>query len=422
MKIAVVCAGSRGDVQPYVALALGLKSAGYHVRVVTHESFEPMVRERELDFYPLRGNPRELMDHILARKVMSSGQNLVRFMRNLYAMYKQFMDTFLEDCRRGCQGAQAVVFSTLGFPAYHIAEAMNVPSFAAFLQPQTRTSAFPVPFMSTPGWLRKIGFYNRFTYMFMELFAWQMMRKDINKWRVKDLKLQPLPLTGPYRRVYRGEVPVLYGFSRYVVSRPSDWPDSVYITGYWFLDTLQSWKPSPKLKDFLESGSPPVYIGFGSMRGRDPVRLARIAIEALRISKQRGILLTGWGGLQIEEVPDWVFVVDDVPHDWLFTKVIAVVHHGGAGTTAAGLRAGKPTVVVPFIADQFFWGERVQSLGVGPAPIPYNRLTAERLAEAIEFVVNDTGVRLRAEKLGELIRNEDGVANAVSILSRFIRA
>ncbi len=420
MQIAIVCAGSRGDVQPYVALAVGLQEAGYRVRVVTHENFEPLVRAHRLDFCPVRGNPRALMDHALARKVMGSGQNLIRFTRNLHAMFRALMDTFLEDCQRGCQGAQAIIFSTLGFPAFHIAEAMSVPAFAAFLQPQTRTSAFPAPFVSAPRWLRKVGPFNRLTYVFMELLTWQLMRQEINRWRVETLGLAPLPRSGPYRRMYRGKMPVLYGFSQHVVPRPRDWPETMHVTGYWFLDTAEGWTPPQDLVAFLEAGPPPVYIGFGSMRGEDPVKTARIAIEALRLSGQRGVLLTGWGGLHPDEVPESVFVVEEVPHDWLFPRVAAVVHHGGAGTTAAGLRAGRPTVVVPFIVDQFFWGERVQALGVGPTPIPHRRLTAERLAAAIEQAVRDEAMRARAEALGARLQAEDGVREAVAILNRYL--
>jgi UDP:flavonoid glycosyltransferase YjiC (YdhE family) len=167
--------------------------------------------------------------------------------------------------------------------------------------------------------------------------------------------------------------------------------------------------------DFLQSGPPPVYIGFGSMAGRDPERRAEIALEALKRSGQRGVLLTGWGGLQPRDLPDDVYAVDSVPHDWLFPQMAAVVHHGGAGTTAAGLRAGTPTVIVPFFGDQPFWGRRVAELGVGPAPIPQKQLSVERLAAAIRTAAGDPAMRARAQELGRRIRQEDGVARAVEV-------
>lgn len=420
MRLVVVCAGSRGDVQPYVALAAGLKAAGHDVRVVTHEDFEPLVRERGLAYRPLAGNPRQWVDHARAREAFGSGRNLFRFLRSLTALWKEFVGPFLADVERGCQGAEAIVFSTLGFPAYHVAEAWQVPCFAAFLQPQTRTAAFPAPGFPAPRPLRALGAYNRLTYALTEMSAWLLVRQEVNRWRQQSLGLPPLPVAGPYGKVYRGEVPVLYGFSRHVVPRPPDWPASMHVTGYWFLDRSPAWHPPADLEAFLAAGPPPVYIGFGSMRARDPERTARVALEALRRTGQRGVLLTGWGGLRPEEVPEDIFVVDSVPHDWLFPRVAAVVHHGGAGTTAAGLRAGRPTVVVPFLADQFFWGERVEALGVGPRQLPHRRLTADRLARAIEAAVGDEAMRRRAEALGERLRREDGVGEAVAVLARYL--
>jgi sterol 3beta-glucosyltransferase len=200
------------------------------------------------------------------------------------------------------------------------------------------------------------------------------------------------------------------------VPRPADWPATVAVTGYWFLDEGADWQPPRALVDFLEAGPPPVFVGFGSMAGRDPDRLGRAVLAALARAGQRGVVVTGWGGLRVDDPPPGVFVAEAVPYDWLLPRVAAVVHHGGAGTIAAGLRAGKPTVVCPFVADQPFWGARVHALGAGPAPIPQRRLSAEALAGAIRVAVGDDGMRERAAALGAAIRGEDGVAAAVALL------
>jgi sterol 3beta-glucosyltransferase len=200
-----------------------------------------------------------------------------------------------------------------------------------------------------------------------------------------------------------------------VVPPPPDWPAWLHVTGYWFLDAEPGWQPPAALVDFLQSGPPPVYIGFGSMAGRDPEQRAEIALKALERSGRRGILLEGWGGLQPGDLPDSVLAVDAVPHDWLFPQMAAVVHHGGAGTTAAGLRAGTPTVVVPFFGDQPFWGRRVAELGAGPAAIPQKQLTVERLAAAIRAATSDESMRTHAHQLSQRIRNEDGIAHAVEL-------
>jgi sterol 3beta-glucosyltransferase len=208
----------------------------------------------------------------------------------------------------------------------------------------------------------------------------------------------------------------LHGYSEFVSPRPGDWPDTAHITGYWFLDQNDGWQPSVALVDFLKAGEAPVYVGFGSMAGRNPQRMANLVVEALQKAKTRGIIATGWGGLDAGNLPETIFKIDNVPHDWLFPQVSAVVHHGGAGTTAAGLRAGRPSIICPFLVDQPYWGERVYALGAGNKPIPQKKLTAEKLAEAIREVTTSQLIRQNAETVGEKIRQEDGITNAITIL------
>jgi sterol 3beta-glucosyltransferase len=215
---------------------------------------------------------------------------------------------------------------------------------------------------------------------------------------------------------------LLSAYSPNVIPHPRDWSDNVHITGYWFQDSQSVWKPSVELEYFLAQGESPVYVGFGSMAGRDPERLTALVLEALSKIGQRGVLATGWGGLNATNAPKTIFVLDSAPHGWLFPRMSAVVHHGGAGTTAEGLRAGVPTVIVPFIVDQRFWGERVHDLGVGVKPIQAKGLTAARLAESIHRAVREAQIRQRAESLGRLIRSEDGIGNAVKIVSQYLGA
>ncbi len=212
---------------------------------------------------------------------------------------------------------------------------------------------------------------------------------------------------------------MLGAYSPAILPHPADWPDSFHVAGYFFLDDPADWQPSPALSAFLEAGEPPVYFGFGSMSGRSPEKLASLILEALAKSGQRGLLLTGWGGLRAEQTPENVFVLESAPHSWLFPRMAAVVHHGGAGTTAEGLRAGVPEVIVPFAFDQFFWGARIQALGLGPEPIPQKRLSADRLARAISQAVTDSEMRQRAKSYGAAIRAEDGAARALEIIQRY---
>jgi UDP:flavonoid glycosyltransferase YjiC (YdhE family) len=200
---------------------------------------------------------------------------------------------------------------------------------------------------------------------------------------------------------------------------PSDWNAVTHVTGYWHLPPERDWQPPADLLDFLDGGAPPVYIGFGSMVSADPTAKARLIVDAVTQAGLRAVLATGWGALDAGELPDSIHVLQEAPHEWLFPRMAAVVHHGGAGTTAAGLTAGKPSIICPFIADQPFWGRRVEQLGVGPAPIPQGKLSAARLADALKVAVSDAGMRERAAALGDKLRAEDGVANAVGLVKRY---
>jgi sterol 3beta-glucosyltransferase len=203
-----------------------------------------------------------------------------------------------------------------------------------------------------------------------------------------------------------------------VIPPPPDWDETSIATGYWFLERDEQWQPDPALQTFLQAGPPPVYIGFGSMPSQDAEAKLQVILAALAQTGARGIVATGWGGLAAAETPDTVYLLESAPHDWLFPQMAAVVHHGGAGTTAAGLRAGVPTIVCPFFGDQPFWGRRVAALGVGPAPIPQRRLTAKRLGAALESTLQDKAMHRRAQQLGELIRREDGVGRAIALIEK----
>jgi UDP:flavonoid glycosyltransferase YjiC (YdhE family) len=212
--------------------------------------------------------------------------------------------------------------------------------------------------------------------------------------------------------------PSLYGYSPSVIPKPPDWDEYQHVTGYWFLDAQPDWQPPADLLRFLESGSPPVYVGFGSVSHEHPERQTRLILRALELTGQRGVLLTGWGGLTRLSASPNVFFVDNVPHAWLFPRMAAVIHHGGAGTTGAGLRAGVPNIITAFVTDQGAWADRVVQLGVGPRVPGIKQLTAEKLAEAINTAVNDSALRARAAALGEKIRAENGVARAVELIER----
>jgi len=296
-----------------------------------------------------------------------------------------------------------------------VAEKLYLPFVQAYYIPFTPTRAYPSFLLpKVPRWLG--GVLNSLSHRLARQVMWQPFRAADRRARKEVLGLPPAPVWGPYRTDRLLGQPVLYGFSPSVIPPAPDWPDNVHVTGYWFLDPPEDWRPPAELEAFLAAGAPPVYVGFGSMSSRNPQQTADLVLEALARTGQRAILLSGWGGLQAGDLPETVFALESAPFSWLFPRVRAVVHHGGAGTTAAGLRAGVPAVVVPFFGDQPFWGQRVADLGVGPEPVPRRKLTVERLARGIEQVVTDPGMRQRAAELGARIQAEDGIGRAVAVV------
>lgn len=419
MEIVILAIGSRGDVQPLVALGLGLQAAGHQVCVATHATFETMVRNSGLRFSLLQVNPKELMEGEAGQAAMEGGGNPLSSLQDFARMIKPAILQTGADCWAACQGADLILYSPLGFyGAPDIAEKLNIPAIGAWLQPDHRTSAFPsyaLPRMRNLG-----GFANRLTYLLTDALLWLPFRSAVNQVRQEKLDLPPISPWVNYRRRWQQHMPVIYGFSPLVVPKPSDWGDHIEITGYWFLDKRADWQPPPDMVDFLEAGPAPVYIGFGSMSSRSPDETTDIALKALGRIKQRGLFVTGWGGLGAIDLPSSAFMVESVPHDWLFPKMAAVVHHGGAGTTAAGLLAGVPSVIVPHFTDQLFWARRVSELGVGPQSIPRNQLSVARLADALQEAVSSSVMRRRVTVLGERIRHEDGVACAVEAIHNFV--
>jgi sterol 3beta-glucosyltransferase len=259
---------------------------------------------------------------------------------------------------------------------------------------------------------------NRPSHRLAQQMMWQTTRPADNKTRTQVLQVAPAPFWGPFARMQQQKQIILYGYSPHVVPVPKDWDDFIHVTGYWFLDPPAGWEPANDLINFLQSGPPPIYIGFGSMPNSKPEETADLVLQALAQTGQRGVLSSGWGGLKKEDLPETVVMIGSMPHSWLFPKMAAVVHHGGVGTTAAGLRAGIPAIVTPFFGDQPYWAQRVYEMGVGPKPIPRRRLTADRLAESIRSVLTDRAMQERAGSLGECIRTENGIARAVKVIEQ----
>lgn len=420
MRIFILTLGSRGDVQPYVALGKGLFRAGHQVTICTSSSFEGFIVEHGVQYGYMNDEILRLIDTDAGREAVEESSNLLGWLKTMAALTKQvkpLQRMMVADAWEAAVKAQPdlIIYHPKAMAGPHIAEKLGIPRIMSVPLPIfTPTAEFPS--MVFPN-LKLGGWYNRLTYTLSVKLAWMQYRSVVNPWREKTLGLLPAPRSFDEMKLANGEpTPTIYPFSEHVVPRPADWPASTVVTGYWFLDREEAWQPSADLQVFLDAGPPPVYIGFGSMAGRDPARKAQAAVGALQTANRRGIIATGWGGLSAENLPPTILGIRAAPHDWLFERVAAVVHHGGAGTTAAGLRAGKPTIICSFFGDQPFWGRRVADLGVGSAPIPQKELTADNLAAAIEQATSDGQIEQRAAALGQQIRAEDGVARAIQVI------
>jgi sterol 3beta-glucosyltransferase len=417
MHITIITMGSRGDVQPYLAFAVGLKNAGHQVRLATHAKFEQEIRAYGLEFALIKGNPQEALASEAGQALMQT-KNPLSFPRQLAALYEPILKTACEDSWEACQGTDVIICGGVVFWGLYIAEKLGVPFYFAGMQPLSATSAFPnaaaAPELESLG-----GIYNRFTYTFMFQLLWFAFRNPTNKFRQTILNQTPFGLwDSPLSRKKNPKIHYLNAFSSAVIPKPHDWTEYDHVTGYWFLDTPEDFVPPEDLVEFLSSGTPPVYIGFGSMSGEKAEEAAEIALAALAKTQQRGIFLTGWGGIKNANLPDNVFKIESIPHSWLFPQMSCIVHHGGAGTTAATFRAGVPGVIIPFLGDQPFWGYLSVKLGVSPAMIRHHQLTVDSVAMAITKAIQDKGIRERAIALGEKIRSENGVARAVGIVEK----
>ncbi|MFF5923753.1 nucleotide disphospho-sugar-binding domain-containing protein [Streptomyces flavochromogenes] len=390
MKILIAAAGSRGDVAPYTGLGAALRRAGYDVALATADTFAPLVRDAGLEF-------RSLPADTQARGGVVGGRALMRTAAAFITELGQgFADAMAE-------GADLVLLSTTTAPlGWHLAEATGIPSLGVYLQPTAPTGDFP-PVVTGSRSLGRLA--NRATGRFALHMADRVYEQAAAGLR-RRLQVPPASASTMRRRQERAHWPILYGFSTALVPRPSDWRPGLEVVGNWWPHHDPAERLPADVEDFLRAGPRPVVIGFGSMAAGDGERLSEIAVRALRRAGLRGILQAGSAGLAADG--DDVLTIGDVPHTLLFPRLAAVVHHAGAGTTAAALRAAVPAVTVPVTADQPFWARRLAALGAATAPIPFWSLTSERLAAALDQVVKQQAFTRAATRAARHLASEDG--------------
>lgn len=419
MRVTILAVGSQGDVQPYAALGAGLARAGLSVRLASHETFRNLAGSCGLDFASISGNPVEIVNGAEGQSWLSSSGSYLKFLSRAAALGRELFQKLSPDALKAAQGSDALIFSLpLSAPGFTVAEALRIPGIPAALYPLHPTRAFPS--IMTPNLSLGAGM-NWLSAEAVEQLYWRIIRSLLGTWH-RSLGLGRFPVFPPLSRMEKSGIPFLYGYSPSVIPRPTDWPDARVVGGYWFAPDSGDWKPPKELLDFLEAGPAPIYVGFGSMTSGDAAGMTRVILEAVARTGQRAILSTGWGGFQANDLPDTVLPVGWVSHSWLFPRVRMAIHHGGAGTTAAILRAGVPSIVIPFFADQFFWGKRVRDLGIGAGPIAMKNLSVENLEAEIRKILGDPQISLRSGKLAHAISEEDGIGAAVAAVKRYLRA
>ncbi|MDD6871917.1 MAG: glycosyltransferase [Clostridiales bacterium] len=414
MRISMVAIGSTGDVRPYVLLGKELKKRGHEVTIVCFDMTEKMVTEAGLNFAPLAGSVKDIF-----MAVMTPGTNGFTFLPKFKNALLDDLPQFLHTLEEGCKDAEAIICTFFGSVVYSIAEKHNIPCIQTHYFLMDYNDMFPIT--TAPG-LKMGKAWNKVSYKMGYALINTLEWHYLSDWRSEEgMKSKKISMSPDYY-INGHKIPVLYAISPLLVPRAPEWDEHIHMTGFWTDPEPCEYEPEPSLVRFLEEGEKPVYIGFGSMVSGDMGQTLDIVLKAVAASGVRAIIGRGWGGGALDAAlsnPN-VYVADYIPHDWLFSRVSAVVHHGGAGTTAAGVLACKPTLVVPFGGDQPFWGQRIYDLGIGPKPIKRENLTVEKLADALIKLTHTPRFNVAVSEIGERMKYENGTLLAADIVEREI--
>ncbi|HCB00783.1 MAG TPA: glycosyltransferase, partial [Anaerolineae bacterium] len=412
MNITILTYGSRGDVQPFVPLSVGLMNRGHNVTLAAPARFKNLVEENKIIFVPLAGDIEDL-----SRKLNDSGYNFIKQMNELRNHAIEIGADIFRQTEIASQNADLIIHTFAhAVGAHTLAREKNIPDIHIQTFPMfTPTGDYPN--ITMPNFRNR--FLNRLSHMVSKKLFFLSAQIGFEQVRRKA-KLPKRKLFIPFdENPLHFQTPILCAWSPSILPASTDWSyPQIHVTGYYFFPLNDSYSPSPELDSFLKAGKPPICISFGSMVNKDAKRIDEIVRESLRQTNNRGIILSGWGSVQHESTNDLLYI-ESAPHDWLLPKCRMIIHHGGAGTTSAGLRAGIPNIVVPFTADQPFWGGRVYAVGAGPKPILVKHLSVERLVNAIVQAESDV-IRRRAQVIGQDMRGEDGVENAIRLIESYV--
>lgn len=417
MKICVICVGSHGDMRPYIALGVGLKNQGFDVCLASHQKAEDLCGQFNLEFRLIEGDLTDLRgsNNSIFEDV---GGNKLKLALAMVRAFKSTLEKQLQTSLQAVQDADIIIYGPAVFAVPHIGEATGIPIFRLMMQPEIRTHEHPSIFFAN----QKLGkSFNFASHLITEQLFWHPVRRNINNWRRSEFGLKKLPCLGPAYDHYHQTIPTLVAFSPLLMPQPGDWPSHIRMTNFCRLPEGKNWQPPASLQKFLEAGSLPIYLGFGSMTKACPSSIVVRLIEVLKESKVRTIIHGSLPGLFDIDLPSFIYPLHYAPHDWLFPRMAAVVHHGGVGTTAAGLYAGKPTLTLPFMADQYLWNQRIAALKIGPLGFSIKQLTKERFSKCLHDLLHNPHYQVNAQKLSQAMLNEeDGVELTIRTIKSYI--
>lgn len=410
MKITILTYGSRGDVQPFIPLSLGLMARGHSVKLAAPARFRSLVEEEGIEFISLAGDPVEL-----SRDLNDAGTNFVKTVRSLMQHAVEIGADIMQQVEDASKDTELIVHTFMHVIGAHtLAREMQIPDIHVQLFPMfTPTGDYPN--ITLPD--TKLRFLNRWSHEISNRITFWTSKAGYEQVR-HQAEFPKRKLYSPFDKdSLRPPTPILCAWSPSVLPPSYDWSSNVHVTGYLFGNPDMDYVPPPELQKFLDEKEAPICISFGSMVNRQSDSIDRIIREAVRKTDRRAIVLSGWTAIRSAS-SDRLLYLDAVPHQWLLPRCNMLIHHGGAGTTSAGLRAGIPSIVIPFAADQPFWGRRVHSIGAGPRPIPVKKLSVQNLCDAI-LEAETAAMRRSAQRIAQELSKENGVINCIEQIEKY---
>ncbi|MFG6497597.1 glycosyltransferase [Fictibacillus sp. UD] len=415
MNITILTTGTRGDTQPYIALGKELKKLGHEIKLAAFENYRDLVEHHGLNFHPIKGDIAKIISEMSKSSIESD--NPLKFFTSFRKMKPYIKDkqiSMQRDLFEACEGAEAIIYHPGAAIGQFAGEYFKVPTILATPFPMAPTKDYPALIFYQMKWGKTA---NLLTHKLFERGFWLTVKSPIGEFWEERFGKKPVRFKNPYLKEATNLHTSVMSMSHNVFPQSNE---KTKCLGYWLLEEdLTDWEPPQDLSRFIEDGKPPIYVGFGSIYDDHANETIQLVVEALRNNGQRGIIGMGWNRVHGMEDYEDMYFIDNIPHTWLFPKTAGVVHHGGAGTTAAAFQSGVPSVVIPHGNDQFAWGKRTEELGVGSSPIPRKKLTVERLTEGIHQMLQKPIVE-NAHKLGRKLQKENGAQETARYIHTFL--